>query len=183
MNYVSSNATSAPAFVLKNYAPMSHKVEILHRQHGKIMCIYPKNHHAALLSAGSLIFCMVEKNQNFYRFLNLEIESALHGFSVVQLQFIHDIIRLCIKKIPREIMVPELFDYLLYVYSDLSNLSDDGKLIVLLRCFLMLDLLPEQPEVYFVAAQDPYGTIKQESKILHEYVRKSWDNFYQHDTL
>ncbi|HSW75803.1 MAG TPA: hypothetical protein VLG50_02070 [Candidatus Saccharimonadales bacterium] len=172
-----------PAFVLKNYIPMSHKVEILHREYGKIVCIYPRNHQAAQLSAGSLIFCIVEKNKNFYKFLYLEIESSLQGFCIQDLEFVHDFIRLCLKRIPREIKVPELFDFWLYIYNDLKNLSDNGKLVVLLRCFLMLDLLPEQSELYTIATQDPYGIIQQESKILHDYVRKSWENFYQYDAL
>ncbi len=181
MNYFVQNARSFPAFVIKNYIPMNQKVEILHFQYGKIVCMYPKNHQAAQLCAGSLIFCAVEKSQNMYKFVDLSIEFAPHGLDVEHLQFIHDIMRLCQKTVPREIRVPEMFDFLLYVYRNLSQLSENGKSIVLLRLFLLLDLLPEQQDVYHIAIQDPCGVIGQDSKILHKYVALSWDIFYQHD--
>ncbi len=181
MNYSVNNASSVPAFVIKNYIPISQKVEIIHSQYGKIVCMYPRFHQAALLCAGSLIFCTVEKNQKFYKFVDLSIEFAPHGLCIEELQFIHDIMRLCQKTVPREIRVPELFDFLLYVYGNLAHLSNDGKSIALLRFFLLLDLLPEQQDVYQVAIQDPYGAKEQDSKILYEYVQRSWDNFYQYD--
>ena len=181
MNYSPQKARNFPAFVIKNYLPISQKVEIIHFEHGKILCIYPKNHQASLLSTGSLIFCAVEKSQNVYRFLDLSIETSAHGLSMEQLVFVHDIMRLCKKSIPREIRVPEMFDFLLYIYSNILTLSEVGRSVAMLRLFLLLDLLPEQQEVYQIAIQDPCGIISQDFKIINEFVQRSWDNFYQHD--
>jgi hypothetical protein len=182
MNYSTQKARNFPAFVIKNYLPISQKIEIVHFEYGKILCIYPKNHQAALLSSGSLIFCAVEKSQNVYRFLDLSIEKSAHGLSMEQLVFVHDMMRLCQKSIPREIRVPELFDFLLYVYRNLLTLSQAGRSVAMLRLFLLFDLLPEQQEVYQIAIQDPCGAIPQDAKFLNECLQRSWDNFYQHDT-
>lgn len=183
MNYSIQNARSFPAFVIKNYLPISQKVEIVHFEYGKILCIYPKNHQAALLSSGSLVFCAVEKSQNVYRFVDLSIEFSPHGLSLEQLKFVHDIMRLCQKSIPREIRVPEMFDFLLYVYRNILTLSQAGRSVAMLRLFLLLDLLPEQQEVYQIAIQDPCGIISQDSNTLNECLQRSWDNFYQHDKV
>jgi len=181
MNYSAQIARSFPAIVIKNYIPMAQKVEILHYQHGKVMCMYPKSHQAAQLCAGSLVFCTVEKKHNIYTFIDLSIEFAPHGLSLEQLQFIYDIIKLCQKSIPRDICVPELFDFLLYVYRHLSELSEKGKSVAMLRLFLLLDLLPEQKGVYQIAIQDPHGFIAQDGKVLKSYVALSWDIFHQRD--
>lgn len=181
MNYLSKNAILEPAFVLKNFIPTSHKIEIFHRQYGKILCIYPRLHHASQLSTGSLILCVLEKKNNFYRFVDLSIEFSPHGFSTHQLLFLCDIARIIIKQLPREISAPELFDFLLYVYGRLSTLSEKGKQVVLLRIFMLLDLLPEQHDAYLAATQDPYEKVVPDMQQLLQYISKSWDNFYQYE--
>lgn len=165
-----------PAFVIKNYIPLSNKVVILHKLYGKISCMYVKNHQASLLTTGSLIWCQVQKNNQMYRFLNLEIESSV---LLPQLSFIHDLMKLCLTKVPADIMTLELFDYLWYVHTNREQLSNKGQMIVLLRFFLMLDLLPEEQEVYRVATLDPYGEISYDCGLLQSYISHCWDNFYQ----
>lgn len=183
MNYISDQVAYDFAFVIKNYIPYSHKVVLIHRRHGKITCIFPKQHQAQLLTVGSLVFCLVQKSNQVYTFLDLQIEYAPQTVSISQLQFFHDMMKLCMHHVPRDVGVPELCDYLLYVYSNIENLSDKGRLVVLLRLFLMFDLLPQQHAIYLAATQDPYGSIDQERSVLDRSVCMSWDNFYQSEKL
>lgn len=183
MNYISDKVAYDFAFVIKNYIPCSRKVLLIHRRYGKITCIFPQRHQAELLTIGSLVFCSVQKSNQVYIFLDLQIEYAPQTVSIHQLQFFHDIMKLCMHHVPRDIAVSELCDYLLYVYSNIENLSDKGASIVLLRLFLMFDLLPEQHEIYAAATQNPYGSIDQERAVLDRAVALSWDNFYQSENL
>lgn len=176
MHNFSNNITFKSAFVIKNYIPYNHKLILLHEQYGKIICMFPKNHHAGLLTSGSFISCMVQKNHAIYSFVDLEIISNVQQ---EYLAFVHDIMRLCLQKVPSEVAVSELFDFLLYVFHNLKNLSEKGRMIVFLRLFLMLDLLPEHQEIYKAAIVDPCGIIIQEQAILEKYVVYSWNNFYQ----
>lgn len=164
------------AFVIKNYIPYSHKVLLLHQKYGKIVCMFSPNHQASLLTTGSLIWCQVQKTHTVYKFLDLEIE---YNMPVSQLQFVHDIMRICFHKIPSSIVTPELFDFLLYAYHNFSNLTDKGRIVVMLRLFLMVDLLPENQEVYKAATLDPCGPIQKDIAALEKYLSLSWQNFYQ----
>ena len=167
-----------PAFVIKNYIPYSHKVIILHKKLGKITCMFSPNHQAALLTSGSLIWCSVQKTNTIYKFLDLEIESAV---CLSQLQFVHDIMRLCLQGVVRDIATPELFDFLSYVHSNIEQLSQQGQMVVMLRLFLMLDLLPEEQEIYRIATLDPYGPISHGTAELASHVAQCFDNFYQQE--
>ena len=166
------------AFVIKNYAPVCNKVEILHKKYGKIVCIYPKKHQAALLTTGSLIVCEVEKMPYAYTFSYLFIEKNPLSTSAKKLHFIHDIMKLCMSMLPFDVCVPELFDFLFYVYGRFDQLSDDGRKIVLLRLFLLLDLLPEHHDAYQAAVQDPYDHSVKNTAILEQWIVESWDKFH-----
>ncbi len=163
------------AFVIKNFVPVYQKVQVLHAQYGKIMCVYPQKHQGALLTTGSVILCHVEPFNNVYRFEYLEIVRSANSVEIMQLQFIHEIMLICLKFIPNNIAVSDVFDFLLYVYRDIDNVSSAGKKIALLRLFLLCGLLPETQELYRIAMQDPYGNIANSEQLLERYVKIGWD--------
>lgn len=165
-----------PAFIIKNYLPYSHKILLLHQVHGKIFCMFGKNDQAALLTTGSLVWCMVEQTLKLHQFLAIEIESNL---SMQHIALMHDIMRICLNRVPNNIAVPEFFDFLLYVYKNMDLLCDKGRQVVLLRLFLMLDLLADDSAMYHAALLDPTDVLSQDGAILSKYVLMCWDNFYQ----
>lgn len=169
----------APAFVLKNYLPDKHKVVILHKYLGKITCVYNKKDVASRLCTGSLLFCEVSKKKSWYEIDQIDVVMIPTGCSVQDITFFHEIVLLCLKILPSEIMVAELFDFLWYVFQNLKELTDSGKQIVLLRLFLLFDLLPEHPLMHQSALQDPYGIIQNSSGQLTEFVTVCWKRFYQ----
>lgn len=165
-----------PAFIIKNYLPFSHKVLLLHKLHGKIFCMFGKNDHAALLTTGSLILCAIEKQRNIYHFLDLDIDSNV---DVLHVPLMHDIMRICLQQIPGNIAVPELFDFLLYVHHNMERFCDKARQVVMLRLFLMLDLLADDQSMYHAAILDPAGPINHDILELQKYVTICWDNFNQ----
>ncbi len=165
-----------PAFVIKNYIPYSYKVLLLHAEYGKIFCMFGPQDQAMLLSTGSLILCAIQKKHTMYHFVDLHIELNV---SMNHLHFVHEIMILCMKSLPSGIVVPELFDFLLYLYRHIDTLSIKGKNIALLRFFLMLDLLDDNISMRHAAILDPVGTIPQDNTLLDTYVVQCWDRFFQ----
>lgn len=163
------------AFVIKNFVPVYQKVQILDAQHGKIMCVYPQKHQAALLTTGSVILCHVEPFNHVYRFEHLEIVRSIQSVDVAQLQFIHELMLICLKFIPSNVVVSDIVEFLLYLYRDIDKLSLRGRDIALLRLFLLCGLLPETQELYRMAMQDPYGNIVGDGQQLQRYVKHGWD--------
>ena len=168
------------AFVIKNHIPYSCKIVLLHQKYGKIVCMFAKNDQAALLTSGSLIWCRVQKTNNLYSLMHIEIESAIDQKHI---NLMHDIMKLCLYRLPSKICVPELFDFLLYVRFNLDKFCSKAEKIVMLRLFLMLDLLDQDAYVYNIAILDPLGTVPYENLVLTTYVTAGWDNFYRLQNL
>lgn len=168
------------AFVIKNHIPYSCKVILLHQKYGKIMGVFSKKDQAALLTTGSLIWCSVQKKNNMYLLIDVEIESqiAMHNVSLM-----HDFMKLCWYRLPSKVCVPELFDFLLYVRGHMDQFCSKAEKIVILRLFLMLDLLDQDATVYSAAILDPMGLIPYENLLLENYVAAGWDNFYRLQNL
>lgn len=159
--------------------PDKHSVTILHKTLGKINCVYSKHHRAARLCTGSFILCLVEKYHSWYKIVEFDLVAMPIKSSLEDLTFFHQIVMLCMKMLPKNVVVNELFDYLYYVYQKSDTLTPDGKKIVLLRLFLLFDLLPEDKKVYYCALQDPY----QKSNVLDQHIllhlEQAWERFYQ----
>lgn len=168
----------APAFVLKNYLPERQKVVILHKYLGKISCIYNKKDLAARLCTGSLLFCHIEKQKSWFEITFVDVISIPENCSVQDITFFHGIVLLCLKIVPSGVMVAELFDFLWYVFSNISQLPERGRNIAMLRLFLLFDLLPENKIVYQYALQDPYNPSELRDKLLNEFLAICWKNFY-----
>lgn len=168
-----------PAFVLKNYIPEKHKVVILHKHLGKISCIYTKKDAAIRLCTGSLFFCVVEKKKSWYEIVQLDLIMVPANCSSDDIVFLHEIVLLCLKIVPSEVMVAELFDFLWYVFSNFDQLTDVGRQVVLLRLFLLFDLMPEDKMGYRGALQDPYGNIEYDYQQLMPLIAICWKRFYQ----
>lgn len=172
--------TLTPALVLKNFVPFSNKVVLFHKTLGKITCIYSRLDQAAKLCTGSLIECVVEPYKNWYRFQTIDVLFVPLGISLLKLSFIHDVTRLCLQMLPAKVPVYELFDFLWYVYQNITTLPFDGQLIALMRLFLLFDLLSEhEVAMYRCALQDPYEEVKEPSKSLHSFVQICWNRFYE----
>ncbi len=173
-------ATMQLAFVIKSHIPYTFKVILLHQKYGKITCMFSKDHQAMLLTSGSLIWCNVEKIHNSYRLMSIEIESHI---SNQHLSFVHDVIKLCLFQLPSKISVPEFFDFLLYVWWHMDKFCSKAQKIVLLRLFLMLDLLDKDVQVYKIAILDPMQAVTYEKILLETYVASGWNNFYRLQNL
>ncbi len=170
---------ATPAFVLKNYMPHQHKVAILHKQLGKISCKYATNDQAASLCTGSQLLCLVDKKRSWFAFNVIDIIQIPTHCSIEDIQFLHKIMHLCITLLPYEVQVAELFDFLWYVLKNVSTLTPAGKQIVLLRLFLMFDLLPENKNLYQIAFRDPYQKQLQNSPELDTLIQTYWNTWYQ----
>ena len=170
----------APAFVLKNFIKSKNSVIIFHKHLGKITCIYFQKDISARLCSGSYIFCSIEKKHNYYVFTHVDIIFTPLYDNVEQLTFIHNLVKLCLFFLPKSIAVYELFDFLQYIYQRLDNLTEDGQNIVLLRLFLMFDLLPEDRQIYRCAQQDPYQDSLMYIKESYLYVQTCW-NIFSHE--
>lgn len=169
----------APAFVLKNYLPEKQKVVVLHKYLGKISCVYNKKDAASRLCTGSLLFCTVSKQKSWYEIDQIDVVAIPTNCSVEDVIFFHEVVLLCLKILPSEVMVSELFDFLWYVFENVIGLTDSGKQIVLLRLFLLFDFLPENALMYQCALLDPYGSIEISYDQLSDFVAICWKRFYQ----
>ncbi len=164
------------AFVIKNHIPYSYKATLLHQKYGKIVAIFSKNDQAMLLTSGSLIWCSLQKKNNVYEFLNIEIESQV---AVEHVPFVHDIMKLCLYQLPSNICVPEFFDFLLYVHNHMNFFCSNAQKVVMLRLFLMLDLLDQEAQVYQMAILNPMNASNINVVVLAKYVTAGWNNFYR----
>lgn len=179
MNKFSNNLNNPASIVLKNLIVRCNKVIILHQHFGKINVIFQDGHQAAQLTTGSLILSNVEKQDKVYKFLDLDVIFIPIEFSMNQLIFLHDIVRLCLHLLPSRIKCPELFDYLMYVYGNVSNVSEYGKKIIMLRLFLLFDMVPDKNiYIHQFAVQDPYNIMMKEDAKLDLYLKRCWDRFY-----
>lgn len=167
------------AFVIKNFIPLCHKVQILHEQYGKIICMYPRNHQARQLTTGSIILCHVEPTNRLYRLEYLEIVQSVISTDLDQLQFVHDIIKICLKLVPDNVVVSDIFEFLMHVYQNIDTLSATGRKVVLLRLFLMCEVLPATSELYYAAMQDPFNVLSTDVQLLDRYVQIGWHEITQ----
>lgn len=166
---------TALAFVIKNHVPYSCKVVLLHQKYGKIIGIFSKYDQAALLTSGSLIWCSVQKKNNVYALTHVDIETQIN---VRHVPLMHEIMKLCLHQLPKNIAIPEMFDFLLYLQGHLDQFSDKALKVIMLRLFLMLDLLDAKPDVYQMATLDPMKTDHVDNNLLVAYVSQGWNNFY-----
>ncbi|OGB86087.1 hypothetical protein A3J41_01035 [candidate division TM6 bacterium RIFCSPHIGHO2_12_FULL_38_8] len=162
--------------MIKTEIPYRCTVILLHQKYGKIVCIFGKTDQAAVLTAGSFIWCSVVKTTTFYSLDTLEIQSQL---AIKDLRFMHEIMRLCLYNLPKNIAVPELFDFLRYVQGHIDQFDDKSKHVALLRIFLMLDLVPDQPYIYQAAGLNPTGLIDIDLAVLQQYAQQCWSNFHR----
>ncbi|MBI2352929.1 hypothetical protein HYV11_01635 [Candidatus Dependentiae bacterium] len=166
------------AIVLKNYVSGHQKVIILHKTLGKIVCEYAKNGQAVRLCTGSLLYCDIEKRKNSFQLKYFDVFFVPTHCFLVDIVFFHEMIKLCLKVVPNCGIVPELFEFLWNIFFRFDQLADSGRYLVLLRLFLMFDLLPENIVIYHCALQDPFCAVKTEEKQLAEYVKICWRRFY-----
>jgi len=167
------------AFVIKNFIPLSHKVQILHEQYGKIVCMYSQDHQARQLTTGSIILCHAEPMHRLYRLEYLEIIRSVVSTDLQQLQFVHEIMKICLKLVPDNVVVSDIFEFLLYVYQNVDTLSVVGRKIVLLRLFLLCEVLPSSSELYQAAMQDPFAMVPRDLLLLDRFVQIGWHEIAQ----
>lgn len=167
------------AIVIKNFVPFSYKVQIIHEQYGKIMCMYPKDHQARLLTTGSIILCSVEATHRFYRLEYLEILTTAVAADLDQLQFMHDMIKVCLKLVPENVAVSDIFEFLLHVHQNMRNLTIQGRRVALLRLFMLCEVLPVTPELYHLAMQDPYAITSYPADMVDRFLKIGWHEITQ----
>jgi hypothetical protein len=167
------------AFVIKNYSPIFFKVEILHKEYGKINCIYSKDDQARLLTTGSLIACSVENFNYSYRLNSLEILTTSVTTDIDHLEFIHQIALICIKLLPKRVAVDDVFNFLIYVYKNIDHLNEYSRKIILLRLFFLCEIFDGSLDVYKVAMQDPFDKPSNDIQYLNKYVQIGLHKLFQ----
>jgi len=159
------------AFVIKNYSPIFCKVEILHKEYGKISCMYSKDHQANLLTTGSLILCSIENFNYSYRLHTIEILKSGTTSDIEHLEFIHQIALICMKLLPKQTAVDEIFNFLEYVYENIEYLDEYSRKIILLRIFFLCEFFDGTTELYKLAMQDPFNAQLKETQVLNKYLQ------------
>lgn len=167
----------SPAIVLKNNVKTKNSLVLLHKQLGKIICVYKSRTIASRLSVGMFITCYVQKKKSYYQIDEIDILFAPVSVTLDQLTFIHRIIRLAETLLPYNIVVHELFDFILYVYQHLDQFNQAGRGIVMLRIFMLFDLLPNDKKIYSYARRNPIEFQNSNPIDLQQYVRVCWNDF------
>jgi hypothetical protein len=167
------------AFVIKNYSPIFCKVEILHKEYGKINCIYAKDHQARLLTTGSLILCSVENFNYSYRLNTIEILKSNITNDIDHLEFIHQIALICIKLLPKQAAVDDIFNFLVYIYDNVEHLNEYNRKIILLRLFFLCEFFDSSAELYKIVMQDPFDKPLVDIQFLNKYLQIGLDKLFQ----
>ncbi len=171
------------AFVIKNFSPISCKVTILHSKYGKISCIYAKNDQARLLTTGSLIVCDIEYIRNRYTFLYLDIVYSPITQDIESLEFIHQIMLICLKMIPDNIQVEEIFNFLIDVYKKNNTLTVENKKLILLRLFFLSETFEQNIQLYKIVMQDPFTSNSYDFKLLDKYLEVGFFKLFHQNNL
>lgn len=171
------------AFVIKNFSPISCKVKILHSTYGKISCIYSKADQARLLTTGSLIVCDIEHSNNRYTFLNLDIlYSPIHQ-DIESLEFIHQLMLICLKLLPDAIPVDEIFNFLIDVYKKNNLLTVENKKLILLRLFFLVEIFDQNIQLYKIVMQDPFTIGSYDYKLCDRYLEIGFYTLFHQNKL
>lgn len=171
------------AFVIKNFSPLYFKVKILHHRYGKITCTYPKDHQAKLLTVGSLILCNVEHVRNKYTFSYLDIVYAPMTHDLQILEFIHQLMLICLKLLPDNIQVDEIFLFLIDIYKKDKALTVYNQKLILLRLFFLTEVFEQNVEIYKLAMQDPFTDRSYDFKLIERYLAIGFHALYQEKNL
>lgn len=171
------------AFVIKNFSPISYKVTILHSKHGKINCIYTKNDQAILLTIGSLIVCDIEYVRNRYIFSYLDIVYSPITQDIESLEFIHQIMLICLKMLPENIQVDDVFNFLIDVYKKNNLLTVQNKKLIFLRLFFLSEIFEQNVQLYKIVMQDPFIVSSYDSKILDRYLEVGFYKLFHQKNL
>ncbi|MBV8660678.1 MAG: hypothetical protein JO129_00855 [Candidatus Dependentiae bacterium] len=166
------------AIVLKNYFPKKNKVTILHEKFGKINFFVDEKQQAARLCNGSLIYCDVVKKQTSSTYQCDFIDAYFIPFNneVHDLYFIHDILKICLKFMPDQMGMTDVFDLVTDIYQELEELQACQKKIYLLKLFLYLGIFPENKKLYQCVMQDKQLHSHDSDALLQQGLKYCWDN-------
>jgi hypothetical protein len=168
------------AFVIKTQIPYSHKVLLFDAQQGKIWAIFKKNHGASQLSSGSFISCVLEKKQHVFALESIEIERHI---VLDEIEFVHDIMRICLHGLPYGVVSHELFDFLHYVYKNMNQFCNQTKKIILLRLFVMCGILDDSQSKYQAVIIDPVKAVDLSSIELEQLIANCWTNLQKNKLI
>lgn len=171
------------AFVIKNYSPLSCKVEILHKEYGKIICMYSKDHQARLLTTGTLILCDIEKLNYSNRLNIVEILISASTQDLEQLEFIHQVALICKKLLPSGVAVEDLFNFLLYVYEHMKEIDKISRKIVLLRLFFLCEIFDGSLDIYKTAMQNPFNKELDNVQSIDKYIQLGFHKLFQEKNI
>lgn len=168
------------AFIIKNFIPFCQKIQMLHAQFGKIVCHYSVASQAHHCGIGSFVLCDVVKIGSKYRLESIEHVLTTTSQDMQQLQFIHEIMSICMHALPNAVAVDDIFEFLKQVYINISLLSPAGRSIVILRLLYLCELLPEDVAAYRLAMLDPY-TISHDvpKQKIEECLKFGWQKVLQ----
>lgn len=138
------------AIVLKNYFPKKNKITILHERFGKISLYIDEKHPAVRLCNGSLMYCQVIKKRSAYQ---CDFVDAYY-IPTDDLYFVHDFLKICLRCMPDQIAMTDVFDLIIDIYKKFHLLKSCEKKIFLLRTFLFLGIFPENKKLYQCVMQD-----------------------------
>ncbi len=172
----------AQAFVIKNYFPARQTIAIFHQQFGKIHFFIQHKDQASLLCNGSLIYCDIVKKNTIYQCLYVDPYFVPAGISLEHLYFVHDILKICKNYIPQEIMLPDVFDLIVYIYSQIHHFDNFTKKQYLLRLFLYVGVFPDNPSLYHYVMQEKLFFSQEIDLLFEKSLQYCW-NFYQKNNL
>lgn len=162
------------AIVLKNSFPKKNKLILLHESLGKISIFFDEKHSAARLCNGSLVYCSVLKKQSSFRCEQIEAYFIPMTFTLSDLSFMHDILKICLQFLPEQTSIPDLFELIVAMYSNLEHLPVCLQNIYLLRIFLYVGIFPENKKLYQSIVQQ-YELHNHDSDImLQQGVQYCW---------
>lgn len=164
------------AIVLKNYFPKKNKITIVHERFGKINFFVDEKQQAARLCNGSLIYCDVIKKQASYQCDFIDPYFVPFQHTGTDLYFIHDILKICLKFMPDETMMVDVFDVVLKIYQQLETLQAHHKKVYLLRLFLFLGIFPEDKKLYQLVMQDIFLLNVDHDAALQKGLQYCWQS-------
>ncbi|MBI2344599.1 hypothetical protein HYV10_00815 [Candidatus Dependentiae bacterium] len=171
------------AFVIKNFSPLDFKVKILHSTYGKITCAYPKDSQAKLLTIGSLIVCNIELIGRRYSFSYLDIIYSPMTQDLEKLEFFHQIMLICLRLLPDNVQVDDIFIFLMDVYKNNIILTLYNKKSILLRLFFLSEIFEQDVQIYKLAMQDPFIEGLSDSRLIDKYLDIGFHILYQQKNL
>lgn len=125
--------------VLKRFIPKKAKLSILDRSLGKIDCIP----HLDKLCHGAVITYYIEQVRSVYHIGNIELIDVPFALARINIRFLHQTLVVCYYFIPPGIVVWQVFDLVMFLYTMKNNdCTKQFQLLFVCKLFAVLGFVP-----------------------------------------